>query len=136
MTVGLDTSVVVRLLTGLPEDLAARALGYLGERRRAGDRVVVSEWVLAEAYYALQYHYGASKRDTLAALRSFLATPGVEGTPEVGEVLATPRLESAKLGFVDRVIHRDYLRSGADEMATFERAGAKLPGVQVLAASG
>ncbi len=132
MTVGLDTSVVVRLLTGEPEDLAGVALRYMMNRRRTGDRLLVSDWVLAEAYYALQHHYKASKKDTLAALRSFLATPGVEGTGDVAGVIATPRLESAKPGFIDRVIHANYLRSGVEEMVTFEKAAAKLPAVRVL----
>jgi predicted nucleic-acid-binding protein len=133
VTVGLDTSVLVRVLTGEPRDLALVALSYLLEREQAGDRVLVSDWVLAEAYYALQYHYGASKRDTLDALGDFLASPGIEGTGEVAAVLAIPDLESAKPGFIDRVIHRNYLRSGAEEVATFERAAAKLPNVRVLA---
>ena len=133
MIVGLDTSVLVRVLTGEPRDLALVALGYLLEREKAGDRVLVSDWVVAEAYYALQYHYGVSKRDTLAALGDFLASPGVEGTGEVVAVLATPDLDSAKPGFIDRVIHRNYLHSGAEEVATFERAAAKLPHVRVLA---
>jgi predicted nucleic-acid-binding protein len=131
--VGLDTSVLVRVLAGEPRDLALVALRYLLEREKAGDRVLVSDWVIAEAYYALQYHYGASKRDTLRALGDFLASPGVEGTGEVAAVLATPNLESAKPGFIDRVIHRNYLRSGAEEVATFEKAAAKLPHVRVLA---
>lgn len=133
MTVGLDTSVLVRVLTGEPRDLALVALSYLLEREQAGDRVLVSDWVVAEAYYALQHHYGASKRDTLEALGDFLASPGIEGTGEVAAVLATPDLESAKPGFIDRVIHRNYLRSGAEEVATFERAAAKLSNVRVLA---
>lgn len=132
MIVGIDTSVLVRVLTGEPRDSALVALGYLLEREKAGDRVLVSDWVLAEAYYALQHHYGASKKDTLDALRDFLASPGVEGTGEVAEVLATPNLESAKPGFIDRVIHQNYLRSGAQEVATFERAAGKLARARVL----
>ncbi len=134
MTVGLDTSVVVRLLTGEPEELAEVALRYLMSCQRARDRVLVSDWVMAEAYYALQHHYQASKRETLDALRSFLATPGVEGTGEVAGVITTPGLETAKPGFIDRVIHANYLHSGAEEMATFEKAAAKLPAVRVLTA--
>lgn len=49
------------------------------------------------------------------------------------EVLAIPRLESAKPGFIDRVIHRDYLASGAEKMVTFEKAARKLEDVIVLA---
>lgn len=132
MIVGLDTSVIVRVLTGEPEDLALHAVRYLEERRRVDDRVLVCDWVLAEAYYALQHHYGVPKRDTLDALRSFLDSPGIEGTGEVSEVLETPRLESANPGFIDRVIHRHYERVGADELVTFEKAAAKLAGVRVL----
>jgi len=131
--IGLDTSVVVRVLTGEPRDLALVALDYLQRRLKAGDRVLVSDWVIAETYYALPHHYGASKKDTLNALRDFLASQGIEGTGEVAAVLTTPDLESAKPGFIDRVIHRNYLRSGAEEVATFETAAAKLPQVRVLA---
>jgi predicted nucleic-acid-binding protein len=131
--VGLDTSVLVRVLTGEPRDLALIALDYLQEREKAGDRVLVSDWVLAEAYYALQHHYGASKKDILDAMKSFLASPGIEGTGEVVAVLATPGLESAKPGFIDRVIHRNYLHLGAEEVVTFETAAAKLAHVRVLA---
>jgi len=131
--VGLDTSVVVRLLAGEPEEPALLALRYLEDRKREGDRVLVSDWVLAETYYALQHHYRATKKETLDALRSFLASSGVEGPGEVAGVLATPRLESAKPGFIDRVIHSHYRRLGAEEVATFEKRAAKLPGVRVLA---
>ena len=133
MIVGLDTSVVVRLLAGEPEELALVALRYLEDRKRDGDRVLVSDWVLAETYYALQHHYRATKKETLDALRSFLATSGVSAQGEVAAVLATPRLESTKPGFIDRVIHKTYLRMGVDEVATFEKRAAKLPGVRVLA---
>jgi predicted nucleic-acid-binding protein len=134
--VGLDTSVVVRLLSGQPEDLAVAALRDLRKRQRARDRVLVSDLVLAEAYYALQYHYGASKKTTLEALRSFLGSPAVEASEDALEVLATPDLESAKPGFVDRLIYRAYLRSGTAKMITFEKAAAHFSAVRVLEARG
>lgn len=132
MIVGLDTSVIVRVLTGEPEDLALVAVRYLRERQRAGDRVQVSDWVLAEAYSALQYHYEVPKSRTLEALRRFLSSSEIEGTGEAADVLETAGLASAKPGFIDRVIHCDYLRAGAEELATFEKAAAKLSNVRVL----
>jgi predicted nucleic acid-binding protein len=91
----------------------------------------VSELVVAETYHAMQYHYGVSKRDALAELRQFLETPGVEGAGDLAALLATPGLESAKPSFVDRVNHGSYLRAGADQVVTFEKSAAKLPGVVV-----
>ena len=133
MIVGIDTSVVVRVLTGEPRKLALLALDYLLDREKAGDRVLVSDLVLAEAYYALQHHYGASKKEALNAPSAFLASPGIEGTGEAAAVISTPNLESAKPGFIDRVIHQSYLHSGVEEVATLERAAARLPQVRVLA---
>ena len=54
MTFGLDTSVVLRLLTGQPQELAERALARYQEGVAAGDRFCVSDVVAAEAYFALQ----------------------------------------------------------------------------------
>ncbi len=133
MNIGLDTSVLVRLLSGDPEDLAREALRFLLDRRLAGDRVLVSDLVILEAYFALQHHYGVSKKEALEAFRDFLSTPGVDGSREMVEVLATPNLESAKPGFIDRVIQRNYLRTGAATVATFEKAGAKVADFVVLA---
>ncbi len=129
---GLDTSVVVRILAGEPEDMAMAALRYLRERTAAGDEFLVSDLVVAETYYAFQHHYGASKKDTLAAIRSFLESPGITASGEAGAVLALPRLESAKPGLVDRLIHGGYLRLGAEQVVTFEESAAKLERVTRL----
>ena len=48
MTFGLDTSVVLRLLTGQPQELAERALARYQEGVAAGDRFCVSDVVAAE----------------------------------------------------------------------------------------
>lgn len=132
MIYGLDTSFVVRLLTRDPLDLATLALRYLRERQRDGDTALISNLVFAETYHALQYHYGVSKKDSLDALRHLLASPGVEASGATADVLGTPNLESAKPGFVDRVIHQEFLQANATLIVTFERAASKLPRVEVL----
>lgn len=135
MKVGLDTSVVVRLLTSEPPDLAALALVYLQERESARDVVWVSDWVLAETYYALQHHYDVPKKVALEWLRRFADSPGIQVSEITKETLALNGLESANPGFVDRLIHRAYLQGGAQEVATFERSARKLPGMRVLHAA-
>lgn len=134
MIVGLDTSVVVRLLVGVPAPLAAAALRYVEQRLGGGDEVMISPWVVAESYYALQHHYGVPKRDALRALRRLLESDGVQSTTEVSAVLALDGLESTKPGFVDRMIHAGYLQAGASEVVSFERAFGKLPNTRVLTA--
>ncbi|NQT54562.1 hypothetical protein HQ576_21075, partial [bacterium] len=69
---GLDTSVVVRLVTGLPPHAAARAQEFLCCRYESGQQVIVSDLVVAEAYFALHTHYSIPKRDAIDTLLEFL----------------------------------------------------------------
>lgn len=132
MTVGLDTSVVVRLLTGSPEDQAATALEWLRGQQSIGVEATVSDLVICETYFALQHHFRVPKSEALAKLAAFLASGDVRPDGVVAAVLTAPGLATANPGFVDRVIHAQYLRAGANAITTFERASARLEGVHVL----
>jgi predicted nucleic acid-binding protein len=129
--IGLDTSVVLRLLLGRPVDHAQRAVAFLEETARRGDQAVVSDLVVAESYFALQYHYGVPKKEALLALRRMLGDGEIEPQGVASEVLATEGLASAKPGFVDRLIQGAYVSTGGS-MATFEKASGKLKSVRVL----
>jgi len=131
MTVGLDTSVVLRLLLGQPADQAQRAAAFLDELARWGDKATVSDLVVAEAYFALQHHYGVPKKEALAALREMFADGEIESQGVAADVLAMDRLASAKPGLVDRLIQGGYLATGGS-MVTFEKAAGKLKSVRVL----
>lgn len=131
MKVGLDTSVVVRLLVGEPLELARIAMEYLIELQQDGGFAVVSDLVISEAYFALQYHYKVPKADAIDKLHRFLTSKGIETSGVAIRVLATPHLESAKPGFVDRMIHQHYM-DGADEMVTFESSANRLSKVRIL----
>ena len=134
MKVGLDTSVVLRLLTGEPELQARRALAELDALARSGAVPLVSDLVVSEVYFALQYHYGVPKAETLALLARFLNESGVKSLGASAAVLAVPNLATANPGFVDRLIHAEYTIS-AKEVLTFEKAAGRLPGVRVLTVS-
>jgi predicted nucleic acid-binding protein len=131
--VGLDTSVLVRLLIGVPADQATTALAFVKEARLAGRQVVVSDLVVSEAYFALHFHYDVPEPEAITALcqvlQSGLVDPA-EGRAVV-EILDEMARSSAKPGFVDRLIHAQYERRPAT-MATFERAAGRLAGTTVL----
>ena len=134
MKVGLDTSVVLRLLTGEPERQAQRALGELEALAHRGAVPLVSDLVVSEVYFALQYHYGVPKAEALSLLAKFLNESGVKPLGAAATVLAVPNLATVNPGFVDRLIHAEYAHA-AREVLTFERAAGRLPGVRVLPAS-
>jgi predicted nucleic acid-binding protein len=127
---GIDTSILVRLATGDPEDgfeRCVRALTVLVERDKA--EVFASNQVIGEAYVALQHHYGVSKPDARAALvsvlRSCLVTP-------LNEANAFEALETATgAGLLDRLIADDYRRAGLVTL-TLDRKMATLPDARRL----
>ena len=74
---GIDTSVLVRFLTGLPASEYERCHRVLSRMAGEGNaEIYASNQVIGEAYIAVQHHYGISKAEAksglLVVLRSFL----------------------------------------------------------------
>jgi predicted nucleic-acid-binding protein len=128
---GLDSSVVVRLLIGEPVAQAERARDFLDHLFTSGEQAVVSDLVVAEACFALQYHYQVPKKEALGALQQMFESGEVVGGGVASKILKTKNLATAKPGFVDRMIHQGYLK-GDQDMASFEKKSGRLEGVQVL----
>ena len=128
---GLDTSVVVRLLVGEPTAQAERAREFLDHLFISGEQAVVSDLVVSEAYFALQYHYQVPNEKALGALGQMFESGEVVGGGVAPKILKTKNIATANPGFVDRMIHLGYLQDG-QEMATFEKKSGRLEGVQVL----
>ena len=128
---GLDTSVLMRLLTGQPAPLAEVAREYLTEVEESGSKVFVSNLVVSEAYFACQHHYRMPKADVLVGLLAVLSKPTFVVQPALLDLLAIDGLATAKPGFLDRLIHAEYAASSLD-LVTFEKAASRLSDVLVL----
>jgi hypothetical protein len=131
MTFGLDTSVVLRLLTGQPQDLAAKALERYQDGIAAGDDFSVSDLVAAESYYAIQHHYGKSKEEALDALRSFSSGDGISFSQNFEAAINTPNIHKASPGFVDRMLVSGYGENGQITLSC-EKSFRRLPGTEVI----
>ncbi len=127
---GIDTSVLVRLITGDPE----AEFAYCLDKLRAlvvdrGNEVFVSNQVIGEAYIAVQQHYGVTKAEARAsllhALRSGLVSP-LNGPAVLSALEAT-----SGPGLFDRLIADYYARTGL-QVFTLDRKMANLPDVKRL----
>ena len=130
----LDTSVVMRLLTGQPQDLAEAARHYLAEVEQAGAKIFVSNLVVLEAYFACQHHYGMPKAAVLAGLHTLLSMPTLIVHPYLLPLLAAEGLASDKSDFPDRLIHAE-ASAARLPLVTFEKAAARLPFTHLLKVS-
>ena len=107
---GIDTSILVRLASGDPEDgfeACVKKLTTLVERDDA--EVFASNQVIGEAYIALQHHYGISKPDARAALGSVLRSGLVAPLNGAGVFAAIEA--NTGCGLLDRLIADDYRRA-------------------------
>ena len=110
MRYGIDTSVLMRLITGQPAEAFEYCVSRLSALVEGGAEILASNQVIGEAYVAVQHHYGVSRqdaRDALAnALQSGLVSP-LNGQPVLGALSA-----SGHPGLFDRLIADDYSRAG------------------------
>ncbi len=127
---GIDTSILVRLLTGEPAsdfEYCVTELTALVEDSAA--EIFASNQVIGEAYVAVQHHYGVTKADArsglIDVLRSGLVAP-LNGTTVI-EALE----DSGGAGLLDRLIADDYRRAGLETL-TLDRQMSSLPLVRRL----
>ena len=128
--IGIDTSVLVRLVTGQPPDLFTLCVERLSALCAAGAEVLASNQVIGEAYVTLQRHYGVSKKDARAALHTTLTSGLV--APLNGRAVLDALSATGSPGLFDRLIANDYARAGMETL-TLDRRVADLPHARLIA---
>ena len=127
---GTDTSVLVRLITGLPETEYRRCHEELTRMvEQENVELFASNQVIGEAYIVVQHHYGVSKTAARAALTGALTSGLVAPLNGQAIISALSALEGP--GLMDRLISEDYSRT-VSETLTLDRKMATLPGVARL----
>lgn len=127
---GIDTSILVRLLTGLPADEYERCRRELGNLVESGHaEVFASNQVVGEAYVAVQHHYGITGPDARTGLLRVL-TGGLV-SPLNGYTIITALETADGPGLFDRLIADDYARAHL-KVLTLDRKMAGLPDVKRL----
>ncbi len=127
--IGLDTSVVLRLLVGTPEDQANRALAFLWDCHRSKVIPVICDLVVAEAQYAICHHYGVSKAIAVERLLKLLESGLVRND---GVALNALREYTGRgAGLIDRMICLKYQRT-TEEVVTFDQQFSRLSKARLL----
>ena len=127
--IGIDTSVLVRLITGQPPDLFTLCVEGLSALVAVDSEISASNQAICEAYVALQHHYGVSKEDARAGLHTTLTSGLV--APLNGRAVLDALAASGGPGLFDRLIANDYARAGMDTL-TLDRRMATLPQTRLV----
>jgi len=126
--IGLDTNVLVRLLTRDDEAQAEKSRALL-ERHAAEDGALfVSDIVVAELTWTLERAYGLGKQDIARAIGALAQNATLRF--ESREVLrrAQEIYAGSKAGFADCLILVKAMNAGCESLATFDKSMRALPG--------
>lgn len=129
--IALDTNVIVRFLTQ-DDTEQSRLASEIFESLDDHSQGFVCREVLLELVWVLERAYGYSRTEIAAAVNGLLSSTElvIEASSEVGRALELYRSES--FGFADVMIVAAARRVGAQELVTFDRKAAHLPGVRLL----
>ena len=128
-TIGIDTSVLVRLVTGQPPDMHAYCLERLNQLVNEGIVVIVSNQVIGEAFATIQFRYGMARSDARAGL--LRALTGDLVAPQNGQAVLDALAATGRPGLFDRLIADGYAQTGLDTL-TLDRSMARLPQARLL----
>ncbi len=126
---GIDTSVLVRLITGRPRETWSQCVERLQALVMSGAEIFASNQVIGEAYVTVQHHYGVSADDARSELSKTLRSGLV--APLNGRSVVAALEASGGPGLFDRLIADDYARAGL-EVLTLDRKMAALPAARRL----
>ena len=120
---GIDTSILVRLMTGDPAKDFARTVKALENliEKHPGAGILASNQVIGEAYVAVRHHYGISKADARAALLSVLSSGLV--APLNGPAVLVAIRQTEGCGLLDRLIVDDYSKHGMKTLTHDRKMG-------------
>ena len=121
---GLDTNVLVRIVTGDDPSAQRAALALLADRATADEPAFVNRIALVEFVWVLESAYGYGRSTVADAVERLLRTTDV--LVEDGS-LAWSALRSYRAGadFADALLAETNTRAGCDRTATFDRAAVK-----------
>jgi predicted nucleic acid-binding protein len=116
----LDTSFVVRYLTGDPPDMAARAAAIIDSERQ----FVLSEMVVLETAYVLTSFYRVPRAEVVDALLDLVQRSNLRlaslAKPRALAALSLCR-DSARCSFTDAMLWAQALDSGAERLYSFDQ---------------
>lgn len=130
--IGLDTNVLVRLLTADDTVQLKAATQLIQQFEGLANSFYINDMVLVELVWVLSRLYGFDREDTLMAIQAIFNSDAYvfEDRARLTEVLRL--CKEGKQDFADAMIVVKNTAAPCEYTATFDKAMSNLAGVQVL----
>lgn len=126
MSAFLDTSVLIRHLTGDPPAQARRATAYL----RRANKLLLPDLIVAEVVYVLESFYEVKRQQVAELARAIIGFPVVVVVDEPLLLRALEVYELERLDFADAYLVASAEASGVGTIASFDREIDRIATVQ------
>jgi predicted nucleic acid-binding protein len=126
----LDTSIVIRYVTGEPAAAAERARGLFAAAEAGRLELILTDVAFIETGFVLWRALNLGRSVVIAYLDSLLQAPGV--VPEHREVLqkCLELFQRHSIGLVDAYLAAGTMAAGVDGVASFDRDFDRVPGLR------
>jgi predicted nucleic acid-binding protein len=114
----VDTSILVRHLTGDPPEQAARASRFLA----AADELLLADLVVAEVVCVLGSFYEVPRARVAELVRAIIAFPAIVVLDAAMLLRALEVYETVRLDFAEAYLVAQAERSGVGAVASFDKA--------------
>lgn len=131
-SIGIDTNVLVRLLTGDDPQQEAAVHRLLAPYDAIAESVLIDDIVLVETIWTLKRLYGFDKAALVDVLERLLSTITFEFEQREWLTVATGVFAGSGADFSDCLIAVRNAFMGCEATATFDQAMKGLPGVNLL----
>ena len=123
--IGLDTTVVLRLLTGEPEKQFEKTKKFIEEQLSGNKKLFISDLVISESYFALYYHYNVPKAEVIQQLNTLFCSGMISSLPGSVFPKVLRDYKNHKAGFVDQILYEQYCMF-TDGVVSFDKSMCQL----------
>lgn len=130
--IGLDTNILVRLLTADEPSQLQTATALLSRYEGQANSFYINDIVLVELVWVLRRLYQLTQHDVLQAIQSLLASDAFvfEDRTRLNQVIT--RCNEQSLDFADTMIALKNVNANCEYTASFDKAMSALPMVKLL----
>lgn len=125
MTAFIDTSIIIRHLTGDPPDLAARATAFLA----ASSGLLLADLIVAETVYGLESFYEVPRAEVADLIRAVIAFPAMRTLDPALLLRSIEVYETHGLDFAEAYLVASAEMAGVDCVASFDRSLDRVPSI-------
>lgn len=118
MSAFVDTNILIRHLTGDPQEMAERATRYLATERD----LLLADLVVAETIYVLESFYEAPRSQVAEAIRSLIAFDSIVCVDPALLRRAIEVYETDRLDFAEAYLVASAESAEVGRVASFDRA--------------